>query len=113
MSTDSGNGLLKTKVPVDIERRRKKKGDGGGGDVDDAEEAESLYLSLSVCLSRESTNRRANIDRAGYCSQCLFVYFNARDRRKLRGRFVYSGRRDAGRHTATHAMHTRGYLYRL
>lgn len=28
----------------------------------------------------ESTNHRANIDRAGYCSRCLFVYFNTRDR---------------------------------
>lgn len=112
-------GLLKTKVPVHIERRgsRKKKGAGGGGDVDDAESLSfsallsSPLLSPSLSppsLSRESTNRRANIDGAGYCSQCLFVYFNARDRRELRGRFVYSGRRDAGRHTATHAMHTRG-----
>lgn len=28
----------------------------------------------------ESTNRQVNIDRAGYCSRCLFVYFNTRDR---------------------------------
>lgn len=64
-------------------------------------------LARSLALSLESTNRRANIDGAGYCSQCLFVYFNARDRRELRGWFVYSGgatRGDTRRHTqCTHA----------
>lgn len=48
----------------------------------------------------ESTNRQVNIDRAGYCSRRLFVYFNTRDRwarygwRELR---VYTAREE--RHT--------------